>query len=300
MPSQIIASLDGSANAEAILPHALFLALQSPSILTLLRVIMPPGEQEYAVPYIPDDWYEREVRWTKDYLTSLASRLQTQGARVHTLDLEGTSTGAAITSYAEQHSDVQLIALATHGRGAGGRLLLGSVAKEIYASAPARTSLLLLHPPKEKPISSRPITRASYQTIVVPFAGTTLSKRVLEQATTLALASHASILLVAVPSLPLLEEDILLDEIEEPFQSVPPYAAMKQIDFLEDQAEQLGSSTGLIVQTAVAERNPAGFLERYTRHHQQYLLIVTTRQQAEHRAMKFLHQSNVPVLFLAI
>ena len=58
MPSQVIVPLDGSAYAEAILPHVLLFALQSQSVLTLLRVIMPPGEPEYPVPYIPDDWYQ--------------------------------------------------------------------------------------------------------------------------------------------------------------------------------------------------------------------------------------------------
>src|SRR5579864_542008 len=96
MQSQVIVPLDGSTNAEAILPHALFFALQTQSVLTLLRVIMPPGEPAYAAPYIPDDWYEGEVSWTKNYLTSLATRLQTQGVRVQTQHVEGTSAGAAI------------------------------------------------------------------------------------------------------------------------------------------------------------------------------------------------------------
>src|SRR5215469_10843120 len=132
MPLHIIVPLDGSANAEAILPHALFLALQSQSTLTLLRVIMPPGEPEYPAPYIPDDWYAGEVSWTKNYLASLAVRLQAQGVRVQTQHVEGISAGAAINSYAEQHPDVRLIALATHGRDAAGRLLLGSVAKDVF------------------------------------------------------------------------------------------------------------------------------------------------------------------------
>ena len=71
MQSQVIVPLDGSTNAEAILPHALFFAQQAQSLLTLLRVIMPPGEPEYTVPSIPDDWYTGEVMWTKNYLTSL-------------------------------------------------------------------------------------------------------------------------------------------------------------------------------------------------------------------------------------
>ena len=232
MQSQVIVPLDGSTYAEAILPHALFFAQQTQSVLTLLRVIMPPGEPEYTVPYIPDDWYDGEVSWTKSYLTSLAARLQAQGARVQTQYLEGTLCGATINSYAEQHSDVQLIALATHGRGAGGRLLLGSVAGDVYASAP--TSLLLLHPPKDEHLPSGPITHASYQTIVVPLDGIVGSERVLEQATTQALACHASVLLAAVPSLPLFEQEILLDEREEPRPRVPAHAEMKQADFLAD------------------------------------------------------------------
>ncbi len=286
MKSQVIVPLDGSTYAEAILPHALFFAQQTQSVLTLLRVIIPPGEPEYAVPYIPDDWYDGEVSWTNSYLTSLATRLQAQGVHVQTHYLEGTFCGAAINSYAEQHSDVQLIALATHGRGAGGRLLLGSVAEDVFASAP--TSLLLLHPPKDEHIPSGPITHASYQTIVVPLDGIVGSEQVLEQATTLALACHASVLLVADPPPPLLE------------QGIRTYEEMKLTDFLADQAEQLRHSTGLTVQTASTDGDPEAFIERLYGQYRQNLLIVTTRKQAEHKVMRFLHQSNVPVLFIAL
>jgi nucleotide-binding universal stress UspA family protein len=205
MQAQVIVPLDGSTLAETILPHALFFARHTQSVLTLLRVIMPPGEPEYASPYIPDDWFEGEVSWTKSYLNSVAARLQAQGVTVQARHVEGTFAWAAIQSYAEQHPDVQLIALATHGRDAGGRLLLGSVARDVYASAP--TSLLLL---------------------------------------------------VSVLPTHLLEEEIVVDEIVEPLQKAP----------------------------ADEEKN------------QQHQLIVTTREQAEHKVMRFLHRSNVPVLFV--
>ena len=285
MQSQVIVALDGSTEAEAILPHALFIALQTQSVLTLLRVIMPPGEPEYVAQYIPDDWYEGEVSWTKNYLAGLATRLQGQGARVHIQHVEGTFAGAAINSYAEQHADVQLIALATHGRSAGGRLLLGSVAGDVLASAP--TSLLLLHPPKDRQLPPGPITQASYQTIVVPLDGMVGSERVLQQASRLALASHASVLLVADPPPPLLEQQGRAQE------------EMKEADFLADQAEQVRSSTGLTVQTAFTKGDPEAFIERLQGQYRQHLLIVTLRQQAEHKVMSFLHQSTVPVLFVA-
>ena len=285
MQSQVIVALDGSTEAEAILPHALFIALQTQSVLTLLRVIMPPDEPGYGAQYIPDDWYAGEVSWTKNYLAGLATRLQAQGARVHIQHVEGTFAGAAINSYAEQYAGVQLIALATHGRSAGGRLLLGSVAGDVLASAP--TSLLLLHPPKDRQLPPGPITQASYQTIVVPLDGMVGSERVLQQATRLALASHASVLLVADPPPPLLEQQVRAQE------------EMKEADFLADQAEQVRSSTGLTVQTAFTEGDPEAFIERLQGQYRQHLLIVTLRQQAEHKVMSFLHQSNVPVLFAA-
>src|SRR2546429_4263364 len=178
MQSQVIVPLDGSTEAEAILPHALFIALQTQSVLTLLRVIMPPDEPGYGAQYIPDDWYAGEVSWTKNYLAGLATRLQGQGARVHIQHVEGTFAGAAINSYAEQHADVQLIALATHGRSAGGRLLLGSVAGDVLASAP--TSLLLLNPPKDRQLPPGPLTQSSCQAIVGPLDGLVSSEQVLQ------------------------------------------------------------------------------------------------------------------------
>jgi len=228
MQPHIIVPLDGSTDAEAILSHALFFAHQTRSTLLLLRVIMPPGEPEYVVPYIPDDWYEGEVNWTQNYLTDLAARLEAQGVRVQTQHVEGTFAGAAISSFAEQHADAQLIALATHGRGADGRLLLGSVAGDIFAHA--STSLLLLHPSKSEKIASGVFSPASYQTIMVPLDGAAPGERVLERATALVLDCNASVLLVAVLPPYLLEQEVLVDEIVEPLQRAPAHEEMERAD----------------------------------------------------------------------
>jgi nucleotide-binding universal stress UspA family protein len=246
MQSQVLVPLDGSIEAEMILLHALFLAQQAHSMLTLLRVIVPPIEP-LPVSYIPDDRYDSEVSWTRQYLSDLARRLQVQGVCVQAQYVENVSASAAIITYAEQHPDVRLIALATHGRDAAGRLFLGSVAEHVFASAP--TSLLLLHPPKDAQLPPGPIPRASYQSIVVPLNGTALSERVLEPATTLAQRDHASV---------------------------------------------------LAVQTAIAGRGPKAFIEGLAQENQQKLLIVALREQAEHKVMRFLHQSNVPVLFVTL
>ncbi|HEX6776655.1 MAG TPA: universal stress protein, partial [Ktedonobacterales bacterium] len=170
------------------------------------------------------------------------------------------------------------------------------VAGDVFATAP--TSLLLLHPPKDEQLPPGPIKPASYQTIVVPLDGSEPSKRALERATTLAQDCQASLLLIAPLPTHLLEEEVLVDDIVEPVQKGPEYEEKKRADFLESQAEELRASTGLSVETAVAVGAPESFIERFFGKHQQHMLIVTTREQAERKVMSFLHRSNAPVLFL--
>jgi nucleotide-binding universal stress UspA family protein len=135
---------------------------------------------------------------------------------------------------------------------------------------------------------------------VVPLDGTELSERVLERATTLAVACNASVLLVSVLPTHLLEEEIVVDGIVDPKQKAPEDEEKKRANLLEDQAEQLRISTGLSVQTAIAQGDPGAYIEHFFGKHQQNLLIVTTREQAEHKVMRFLHRSNMPVLFMAL
>ena len=90
----------------------------------------------------------------------------------------------------------------------------------------------------------------------------------------------------------------MVDDIVEPVQSVPEQEEQKRADFLENQAEQLRTDTGLTVATAVDDGNPTTFIERFFDKHQKHLLIVATREQAERKVMGFLHRSNAPVLFL--
>lgn len=296
MPSQVIATLDGSTNAEAILPHALFFAREGQSDLTLLRVIVPPGEPGFAVPYLPDTWYADEARWTSNYLRRMAGRLESQGVRVHTHYEEGAFAGGTITAYAAQQPDTQLIALASNGRGPAGRLLFGNVAGDVFANAP--TSVLLLHPAKDEQLPPGPIKPASYQTIMVPLDRTEPSQRALERATTLAQDCHASLLLIASLPTHVVEEERLTDDLVEPLQSGAEHEEKKRSDFLEGQAEQLRTDTGLTVETAVMVGNGATFMEQFFGKHQQHVLIITTREQAERKVLSFLHRSNAPVLFL--
>ena len=284
MQSQVIVPLDGSASAEAILPHALLFAQRGRSILTLLQIVTPSGLPGVRDRMIPDNWSEGEEIWGQDYLASMVRRLQSSGVTVQTRHPEAALAEQAIVSYTKHQPQVELIALTTHGRGAAGRAIFGSVAEQVFASVP--TSLLLLHPPKGEQTASGPIVSTSYQTIIVLLDGSVEAERALHQATSLAQEFSATLVLVAVPPRP--GEEIFVSEGEQPVSDSP-----------EEKAQLLRTTTGLRVETAATARDPEAFIERLTGHGQGNLLVVATREQALYGAEKFLRHRNVPVLLLA-
>ncbi len=75
-----------------------------------------------------------ETRTTrgKEYLESLASRLQNEGIKVATVIREGAAD-ANIVDYAREQG-IDLIVMSTHGHGGFRRLLLGSVTDRVIRS----------------------------------------------------------------------------------------------------------------------------------------------------------------------
>ena len=284
MQSQVIVPLDGSASAEAILPHALLFAQRGQSILTLLQIVTPSGLPGVRDRMIPDNWSEGEEIWGQDYLATMARRLQSSGVTIQTRHPEAALAEQAIVSYTKHQPQVQLIALTTQGRSAAGRALFGSLAEQVFASV--STSLLLLHPPKGEQTGSGPIVSASYQTIIVLLDGSVEAERALHEATSLAQEFSATLVLVAVPPRP--GEEIFVSEGEQPVSDSP-----------EEKAQLLRTTTGLRVETAATARDPEAFIEQLTGHGQGNLLVVATREQALYGAEKFLRHRNVPVLLLA-
>jgi nucleotide-binding universal stress UspA family protein len=295
MQSQVLVPLDGSPSAEAILPHALLFAQQRQSILTLLQIITQPDLQGVSDWAISDDWAVSEGISARDYLATLVRRLQSSGVKVQTPRLKATLVEEAIVSYTKQQPQVQLIALTTHGRSAVGRAIFGSVAEQVYASVP--TSLLVLHPSKGGNTASEPIVSISYQTVIVLLDNSAGAKQALQQATSLAQACQATLVLVAVPPRP--GEETFVTEGEQPISGETAQEALKSAGSLEDKAQYLRTTTGLSVETAIIARKPEAFIERISEHGQSNLLVVATREQALYGAEKFLRHRNVPVLLVA-
>jgi nucleotide-binding universal stress UspA family protein len=134
--AHILIPLDGSALAEQVLAHAVALGKPMQAAYTLLQAIDPVilGYTPAAYAMGLDELIiEQERAAAQSYLAEIAERLRAESLRVATHVAIGPSA-TAILDYAHAHR-VDLIALATHGRGGLQRWLLGSVADKVVRGA---------------------------------------------------------------------------------------------------------------------------------------------------------------------
>jgi nucleotide-binding universal stress UspA family protein len=133
-PEELLVPLDGSRRAEAALPPALGVARLFGSRLTLLQVVEPVMalvDTPVAFPQALDEELTAlRRREAQDYLDDIAERITEQGVPTRASAVLAGSALAGIEAAAKSPG-VGMIALATHGRGGLGRLVLGSVADKL-------------------------------------------------------------------------------------------------------------------------------------------------------------------------
>lgn len=138
MYTHILVPLDGSSLAEQVLPHvrALAAAGERPKI-TLLRAVpreypdIVEGETSNKVV----NPMEKLLNDARGYLDGAAQSLRNDGLEVATEVVVRQPADAIVEFAASRHVD--LIAMATHGRGGLGRWVFGSVTQKIMHLTPA-------------------------------------------------------------------------------------------------------------------------------------------------------------------
>ncbi|NJD10188.1 MAG: universal stress protein [Gemmatimonadetes bacterium] len=148
----VLVPLDGSALAEGILaPLELLCRVFSPRF-TLLRVVPPlqieTGGTGPAVLTQSPAAVERAAAAAHEYLETVAATWRAAGASVDTAVQVHGIPAVAILDYAGTHS-VDLVAMATHGRGGWSRVALGSVADKVMRGT--LMPVLLYRPPAAVP-----------------------------------------------------------------------------------------------------------------------------------------------------
>jgi nucleotide-binding universal stress UspA family protein len=143
----VLVPLDGSELAESILERALLLGRTLGARFTLLRIVLPVPFA--AIPHAGGPAFdEAGAAHTREhahgYLERIAARLRADGVEVATDTAFHTSPALGILDYAAMNA-VDLIAMATHGRGGWSRVALGSVADKVMRGT--LMPVLLYRPP---------------------------------------------------------------------------------------------------------------------------------------------------------
>ena len=144
----VLIPLDGSALAEEVVESAVALGRLMQAEYTLLQAIDVPllGYAPAAHATGMDEQIREQWRAeAQTYLDQVAEGMRAEGLKVHT-SVKIAQPAVAILDYARENA-VDLIAMATHGRGGVARLLLGSVADKVVRGAGA--PVLLLRPQVE-------------------------------------------------------------------------------------------------------------------------------------------------------
>jgi nucleotide-binding universal stress UspA family protein len=127
---KILVTLDGSETAARILPYVEMIAGAFGSEVLLLTVPEVPEAERYGpmADLVLEMRQQAEIT-ARDYLERVAEKLQTEEREVRVL-VTGSNPARTIYAISEEEG-VDLIMMATHGRGGLDRLFMGSVAERV-------------------------------------------------------------------------------------------------------------------------------------------------------------------------
>jgi len=133
VPRRILVPLDGSARSRQAVPFALQLAETTGAELVLLTAVVPLFAEYAMLPAIPVEIQTGLSAAIEQELNEFAADLRRQYARVTAVVLDGFAAETILDEAA--HRDVDMIVMATHGRGGLRRWALGSVADRVLHAA---------------------------------------------------------------------------------------------------------------------------------------------------------------------
>jgi nucleotide-binding universal stress UspA family protein len=178
----VLAPVDGSTRALRAVPWAAKLAGPDGTVV-LLRAVPPQpdyAETLFSLVGAEDTVQEIQNAWTqtaKADMAEAAALLSESKVAVEQILAEGEPDEAIVAAAARR--GVEMIAMASHGRGAVGRAIFGSVADRVARTAPV--PVLILRTPDEDVDPNVVLSR-----IVVPLDGSEIAERALPVASELA------------------------------------------------------------------------------------------------------------------
>jgi nucleotide-binding universal stress UspA family protein len=172
----VLTPIDGSTRALRAVPWAAQLA-GADGLVILMRAIPPQpsyaealltlaGSGEEGVERIQNEW----AAVANDDLDEAASLIADTGVTIDRQILEGEPEDAIVAAAIENAAD--MVAMSSHGRGAIGRAIFGSVADRVVRMSPV--PVLVLRTPEDEAPEDPPVRR-----LIVPLDGSELAEHAL-------------------------------------------------------------------------------------------------------------------------
>ncbi len=208
MIKRLLIGLDGSTQAESVLPYARSLACACDGEVLLVRAVADDAGPERAegeqspprsdVSTTGSGWHpgaglspRQAIRDAAAYLDVIGTRLNHDGIACHAIVASGDPADVLLQEAASFNAD--LIGLGIHGRSALGRWLRGSVAEAVLARS--QVPVLLTRPEVPRPdVTSTP----RLPSILLPLDGSPLAEAALPWATELSRELSSALHLVRV------------------------------------------------------------------------------------------------------
>ena len=132
----ILVASDFSKASRRAFATAIKTAKDNRATLTIVHVLAPftpIGPDQYIGPDTWEELDEQAHKWAKRHLDALAARATAAGVRAKALLGEGHAAREVTRLARKLHAD--LIVIGTHGRTGFAKLLLGSIASQVVATA---------------------------------------------------------------------------------------------------------------------------------------------------------------------
>lgn len=303
----LLVPLDGSPFAEHALPSALAIARQARAEVRLVSVVTPLAEAYVEGLYFSTADLQTQLTSQQEaYLNKVAGNLRDRAeVAVRTEVLHGEV--AATLNGLIDSGGVDLVVMATHGRGALGRFWLGSVADEMLRHVTVPMLMVRPHEGTLDLAQAPPLGKA-----VVALDGTSLAEQILEPAVavaalmpdacvTLMQAIHPVVPINATPDVAETEREArhLMGQVQQLQSKVREDAGQ----YLEDVAKKL-RERGLQVRTeVVVEDQPASAILHEAEREKAGLIAIATHARSGLSRMvlgsvadKVIRGAHVPVL----
>ncbi len=285
--------LDGFPFAESALSPALTISRHSGAGVHLVTVQEPPPS------FAEDEWDNTAREWSEQYIENVFERAQ------------GLAGGSLTTSLLAGHvvesleaetkaQDVDLVIMATHGRGALSRAWLGS-ATDAFVHQTDRPVLLIRPEEGDEPPDIR--ADVSYERILIPLDGSELSESVLECAVDFGELFGASYRLVRIVPYPMDIASPYLPTTFQMNQDLVDDAREAARGYLDEHAERMRARDLEVDVVARVDVQPGhGILKEAEEHGSALIAMATRGQTGLRRAIlgsatdKVLRGAHVPVL----